>query len=525
MDSLKNFLTEIADEIRVKREIEDKIVANDFASEIGSIEVAEGPISKDVDFIDYDGTLLYSYTLDEIQNMTELPPLPTQEGLICQEWNWSLEDIKAHNRRLIVGATYITDDGKTRIYIELTSEERLEMPLCFRQTVSHGVEIDWGDGSPIETVNSIGVKNLSHFYESTGKYIITLNPIGNCILTLSRGSTNDNIIGPLSTTNKRMNWYYSTTIKKVYLGKNITTLDRYTFYRCVNLSEITIPKNVIGELYSNFFYECVSLTGIVLPNSIDIIGMSAFSYDYELSIISIPNGITYIKGSAFTYCSSLKEIIIPNNVTKIDESALSSNGLRKIIIPNNVTELPSRIFNGCSYLSDIVLPDDLTSIGDYAFSSCRSLEKITIPKKVTYLGHSAFSSCRTFKEIIIPDTVIEPNVRILDSCYDLVKVILSNNMTIIDQMFFYNCYCLTEIVIPSSVLNIGNQAFYNCYSMKKYDFSTHTQVPILANTNVFYNIQSDCQIIVPDALYDEWIAATNWSDYADYIVKVSEVES
>jgi hypothetical protein len=48
--------------------------------------------------------------------------------------------------------------------------------------------------------------------------------------------------------------------------------------------------------------------------------------------------------------------------------------------------------------------------------------------------------------------------------------------------------------------------------MKYYDFTSHTVVPTLANTNAFSNIPTDCEIRVPAALYDEWIAATNWSN-------------
>ena len=50
---------------------------------------------KDVNFYDYDGTLLHSYTLAETQALTELPELPSHDGLICQGWNWNLADIKA----------------------------------------------------------------------------------------------------------------------------------------------------------------------------------------------------------------------------------------------------------------------------------------------------------------------------------------------------------------------------------------------------------------------------------------------
>jgi hypothetical protein len=34
--------------------------------------------------------------------------------------------------------------------------------------------------------------------------------------------------------------------------------------------------------------------------------------------------------------------------------------------------------------------------------------------------------------------------------------------------------------------------------------------------------QAQMRIIVPDALYDEWIAATNWSSHASRIIKASE---
>jgi hypothetical protein len=57
--------------------------------------------------------------------------------------------------------------------------------------------------------------------------------------------------------------------------------------------------------------------------------------------------------------------------------------------------------------------------------------------------------------------------------------------------------------------------------MAFYDFRASKSVPTLEGTFVFNNIPSDCKIVVPDALYDEWIAATNWSSYASYIIKAS----
>ena len=52
--------------------------------------------------------------------------------------------------------------------------------------------------------------------------------------------------------------------------------------------------------------------------------------------------------------------------------------------------------------------------------------------------------------------------------------------------------------------------------------STQFIMTSLSSTNAFSSIPSDCKIIVPDTLYDTWIAATNWSTYASKIIKKSE---
>lgn len=596
---LVSLFTNIADAIRGKKGTEDKIRAVDFASEIESIETgggSSGLISKDVDFIDYDGTLLYSYTLEEIQAMTELPPLPTQEGLICQEWNWNLEDIKAHNRRLIVGATYITDDGKTRLYIELDNEEYLTMPIVFGQSKTNAVEIDWGDGSPIETFSSSFSSSklqIYHTYSSVGRYIITFNPADDCDLIFGNQYHSCNVVGSSSTSAYTSNLrYYSNKIFKVHFGKNVELNNQRSFEYCRNLTEIIVPKGSIRigdsffrecgslnaviipssvkELTNTIFYNCVNLKTISLPNGINATNSEIFIYCKSLKVLTvpdsftniatnlcmycdslsefiIPNAVTTIGNAAFTKCSMLKSIIIPNTVTSLGNSTFSGCWrIEKIILPNSVSSVGSSIFNECDNLKTVVLseklsaipnsmfykchnlqsidiPEGVTDIGSQAFYECRSLQNVNVPNGVQIIKQNAFLNCNSLLEINLPESVTNIEYGAFQYCYSLSKITMSSNITSIGSSAFSCCYSLLEIFIPSGVSVLNSSVFTSCLNMKKYDFSEHTQVPTLENTNAFQSIPKDCKIIVPDALYEEWISATNWSNYASYIIKASEV--
>ena len=72
----------------------------------------------------------------------------------------------------------------------------------------------------------------------------------------------------------------------------------------------------------------------------------------------------------------------------------------------------------------------------------------------------------------------------------------------------------------SPICYIKSYAFGYCYGMRYYDFSACTAIPALPNKNAFNNIQSDCQMLIPSALYNNWKSATNWTTYASYMVSV-----
>ena len=319
----------------------------------------------------------------------------------------------------------VIGDGKTYLYITIAAEGRMDVPIYFYQTTSYGVEIDWGDGTPIETLSGMGSKNPIHRYAKLGDYVISLNPIKG-YLYIASGSSSNNVMGSSSVSNR----VYCNMLKKIEVG---------------NAYEGRLPAN------------------------------------------------------AFNECNSLTEVVISGNITKIENSAFyNCLSLRKVVFPEGEISLGNSLFYNCKALSEVVFREGITAISNNLFNSFPALKSVVIPKSVTSIGGGAFSYCYSLSSINIPEGV-----------------------TSIGSSAFHSCYSLPSLKIPSSVTSIGTTAFADCDGLQFCDFSQHIAVPSL-DYNGFYSPATDLKIIVPDALYDEWIAATNWSSLASYIIKKSD---
>jgi hypothetical protein len=75
-----------------------------------------------------------------------------------------------------------------------------------------------------------------------------------------------------------------------------------------------------------------------------------------------------------------------------------------------------------------------------------------------------------------------------------------------------------------SVEQIKANAFGYTKVKDYYDFRAYEHIPSLENSNAFAGMQTTCKIVVPDNLYNEWIAATNWSSLASKIIDAKTFE-
>lgn len=282
---------------------------------------------KDVEFIDYDGFRLYSYTPAEFLALDAMPPNPEHDGLIAQGWNWTLQDAKTKVQKdgeLIAGQLYTTDDGCTRFYILLTMPTTVT--LYHKTSATSTYAIDWGDGTTETTTGGNG--SISHSYSTVGDLVISINVTGT--LQLSGQNNQRGCIVP------------DFVLKKIEVGEN-TTFEGYSLSKlpvletCTNsLTSMPNPSNKTGD-------GCYRLSAFVCYPK------NPLSYSFTstgLRVVSLANSNENLD-AAFNQSNNIYRIVLPIGLQRV-----SSNGPRycyavqKMVIPDTVNYLYATAFNG-----------------------------------------------------------------------------------------------------------------------------------------------------------------------------------
>jgi len=437
-----------------------------------------------IKFVDYDGTLLYSYGVDATAALSALPELPERPGFTNQGWNYTLEQLKTQAQiigKCIVGCNYITEDGKTRFHITIRDPKFKNFRLGLGQTATQSYTIDWGDGSAAD--GPFGSTNYSvrtHDYSPASypaSYVITVTNTGSgkvsfpaAIVTSATQTSTPTSNGVATQTTA-----LGSMFDKIELGDIGPTLGNHAFHWITSVKTINIPK-CVTTTGQQAFGGWDAAKGIVIPNSITSLGTSTFAYCYATEMISLPPSITSIPTTCFMNCNALMELVIPYTITSLGTEA----------------------FSGCGAMQDLKFPAGITSIGQKTFNGCYAIPTIEFLSNVTISGTQVFYNCNSLKTVNLP-----------------------SNFTEIGSMCFNSCSTLQHLIFEGDVTSIASKAFNSCYGLRTIDFSHCTTVPTLGNVDAFANTPNSKQIIVPDALYDDWLSASIWSNVTG-ITKASE---
>ena len=219
----------------------------------------------------------------------------------------------------------------------------------------------------------------------------------------------------------------------------VTGIDLGAFYDNDQLTGVTVAYG-IKEIPNNAFRNCTNLSQIVLPDTLEVIGLEAFSgtayyndddnwkdgvlyidsylikakgdisgeyaveegtrliADYAfytcegLTNVTIPSSVIAICDNAFADCRNLSQVDFGNNsrLITIGGCAFKNTGLTSIEIPASVRTIELEAFRYTG-LTSVILPEGLEGISSYLFEGCGALTEVTIPSTVTYISSAAFS--------------------------------------------------------------------------------------------------------------------------------------
>lgn len=412
-DTLGHFLTDVADAIRTKGGTSADIQASSFDTAIanlpggGTTEVEE----KDVNFYDYDGKRLYSYTKAEFLALDSLPSAPTHEGLTSQGWSWTLADAQtsvAELGELDIGHYVITSDGATRIYVNFTDEYRLRPYLCF--AVDGTATIDWGDNTT-STATGTDLTTLvktQHTYATTGNYVISISGDEIKFITTSTSSGQSMIftMDDTTTSSLREN-IYTNAIYKIEFGSNVTSLGSFGFGHLNSLKVLTTSKN-ITSLNQNALSYCLYLEFYLYP-SVSTTASTSFYECRALKRILFSKTTTATNASVFNNCYSLEKITTYNLGLK-NSTFTNCYSLKKVICNNTETSIQNALFSGCRALTHYKVESMITRVRSQVFYECLSLKLVdfTDLSAVPTLDNvNAFTNIPDDCKIVVPDNLYE----------------------------------------------------------------------------------------------------------------------
>lgn len=294
---------------------------------------------NDVNFIDYDGSILYSYSADDFLNLTEMPANPSHEGLVAKGWGWTLEEAKdfvTRNGVHTLGQQYVTDNNRFRFHIKIDTET--ETGMTFGVKIKGNSTIYWGDNNITETTSSTATV-YSHLYTELNNYIVEIeNKTPSNQITVNTEKNPESII--------EINFPESGFIIPSQPFTGSYFLEKYSYW-----------DNPSFKLFfgGSVFWSCYSL---------------------KAAIYSPLQG-----DSAFAHCTSLERIAAATAQGETIEKANTS-----------------RAFQQCPSLKMGVLHNNGRNINQYFCYEDFSLTKITLsPRSSIY--ENAFYNCRKLKEV------------------------------------------------------------------------------------------------------------------------------
>lgn len=338
----------------------------------------------------------------------------------------------------------------------------------------------------------------------------------------------------------------------------VTIPDSLTF----NTNSKTYPIAVVSF---HAFYRCVGLTEVTLPPTVKMVGSEAFYGCAALEKVHLSDGLLMLEERTFAGCSSLCEVTLPCRVPpRGPKNAFDASTYEKctLMVPQGCSaayrnaELWSHFVRIEEMEDEGVIPDDLdfdkwekamnfldSYLEDELWRMPQRVETdvawtINImtsegPREVVFssrcefdmavVGSGLANECcidTTFAgRLVLPDSVTAPDGRryvvggvamsAFSGCKRLQQVDMPPHLEFIDNLAFYDCKALRQVVIPANMKEIMSSAFVGCNGLNR--VVTLAQRPPDLFVDAFDDrIFNTATLVLPEGATEAYMATDAW---------------
>lgn len=401
--------------------------------------------------------------------------------------------------------------GETYVYVgdwlvDVVQERKTNLVVVGDETTPENVR----DENFVPLRNDIvGIADAVFFYNSTLQRVFlpdSVELIGNSTFSTcdalwffeAKSTSSLRVIGPGA-------FMECKTLRTVYLGNALESIESYAFYNCLVLENNSIssiiPDTVthIGMLafVGTAMYENADEYGVVYAGDW-VIGYEGYD-ESMIYMYYLATGNSDYAESLLPDLSSVTYVLLNNEVRGIADFAFYGHiNLEQVDGMSSARYLGEGAFYGCKNLGSVNLNTSLSSVEDFTFYGCESIFRVSLPPLVSSIGRSAFYNCTQISEISFTGRRLESiGDFAFYNCINLPSINFGTALTDIGRYAFYNCASLSEIVLPDTLLRVEDCAFYGCSKVASVTFGQELSS---IGDYAFANCTGLKQIALPDSL-------------------------
>lgn len=235
----------------------------------------------------------------------------------------------------------------------------------------------------------------------------------------------------------------NTSITKIVVPYGVEDIQKYAFYNCSALREVSLPETVrFVREYS--FYKDEKLTTINLEN-VEVVGAHAFQGCKSLLNVDLSSCYA-IGASGFEGCESLTRVDLSHLRNAAEENIKTSGGISKV----------GRTFKDCIALATVILNENTKLCREMFVNT--AIEEIDIYEKISVPMY-AFARSSKLKRVTLHNSLLSVDYGAFCESPLLETVEFKGTVGTIGTQAFYKCESLQNFTLPAGGVEIGDYCF------------------------------------------------------------------